>query len=293
MTAVDEKNVVAITIADITPDPENLREFFDEDDINDLAANLLEIGQLDPIEVFERADGTYDLNDGERRWRAATVAGLTVLEAIVVPRPSDEELLCKKVSRALQSRNLKAQEEVKALDAALVAMGVRNNPSEWNAAARKLGISSSLLRDRMKITVLSPKVREAFEQGGLDLSAATALGRLDDHKRQETVAKFIDDNHLSTRFVGTTFIRHLVKNPDMPVLEVFATAQTEHPGTISHDTGPKDPTTLADKLGDMIGDFQKVEGWLIKCGKEQLMAQLEERGDYNGGKKMITEVQRL
>ena len=293
MTTVNEKNVVVLPIVDIVPDPDNIREYFDEDDINDLAANLVEIGQTDPIEVFERGDGKYDLTDGERRWRAATLAGLPTLEAIVVPRPTDEELLYKKVSRALQSRNLTPQEEVKALDAALVVMEVRDKPGEWLAAARKLGISSSLLRDRMKITALSPKVREAFEEGRLDLTAAAALGRLHDSHRQETVAKFIDDNHLSTRFVSTTFIRYLVQNPEMPVLQVFATAQTEHPGLVSHDNKHNEAKTLADRLDEMLRDFQKAEGWLIKCGKEQLMAQLEDRGDYTGEEKLIIEIQRL
>ena len=115
MNTAASASIIPIPVSKIVPDPTNLRDHFDENDIETLGQNILEHGQLDPIQVFERGDGTYDLFDGERRWRAAKRAGIESLAAVVVPRPSPADLVCKKVSRALQTRNLTPQEEVAAL----------------------------------------------------------------------------------------------------------------------------------------------------------------------------------
>ena len=93
-----EATIRRVPITQLVPDSANLREHFEQEDIDALGRNLLEQGQLDPIQVFERGDGTYDLYDGERRWRAAQLVGLDSLQAIVVERPSAEDLICKKVS---------------------------------------------------------------------------------------------------------------------------------------------------------------------------------------------------
>ena len=135
-----EATVRTVPITELIPDSANLREHFDQEDIEALGRNLLEQGQLDPIQVFERGNGTYDLYDGERRWRAAQLVGIDTLQAIVVERPSPEDLICKKVSRALQTRNLTPQEELAAIQSALEALGIQSQPSEWTKAARRLGI---------------------------------------------------------------------------------------------------------------------------------------------------------
>ena len=64
--------ITTVPITQLVPDSANLREHFDQEDIEALGRNLVEQGQLDPIQVFESV-GTahYDLYDGERRWRAA------------------------------------------------------------------------------------------------------------------------------------------------------------------------------------------------------------------------------
>ena len=152
-------SIVSIPVTMIVPDPENLRSHFDPQDVETLGQNLLEHGQLDPVQVFERGDGTYDLYDGERRWQAAQAVGIEHLDAIQVPRPSSADLICKKVSRALQTRNLTPHEELVAMQAALEALGVRREPKEWGQVAKRLGISPQLLRDRMRITNLDSLVK--------------------------------------------------------------------------------------------------------------------------------------
>lgn len=285
--------VVSVNVDNIIPDPDNLREHFDEEDIRTLADNILEQGQIDPIQIFERDGGAYQIFDGERRWRACQLAGIQTMTAIVISKPSQEELISKRVSRAMQSRSLTPQEEVRALETALNALGVGSKPEEWGRVARRLGLSPQLLRDRMRIPHLTEVVRRQFEERELDLSSAQALGRIENPKRQEEVAQFIKENQLHTRFVGTKFIEKLMQHPDTPVLEVYTIAQSElrEPGRISHK--PPKEEILADRLEDILADLRRASTWLEASGREGLLAQLMEQGDSIGLTRLVEEIQRL
>jgi len=285
--------VVSVDVNNIIPDPDNLREHFDEEDLRTLADNILEHGQMDPIQVFERDGGAYQIFDGERRWRACQLAGIQTMTAIVIPKPSQEELISKRVSRAMQSRSLTPQEEVRALETALNALGVGSKPEEWGKVARKLGLSPQLLRDRMRIPRLTEVVRQQFEERELDLSAAQALGRIENSKRQEEIAQFIKENQLHTRFVGTKFIEKLMQYPDTPVLEVYTIAQSElrEPGRVSHK--PQKEEILVDRLEDILADLRRAGTWLEASGREGLLEQLMDRNDRIGLTRLVEEVQRL
>ena len=287
-----EATIRPIPVSWIVPDSANLREFFDQDDLEALGRNLLEQGQLDPVQVFERGDGTYDLYDGERRWRAAQLAGLETLQAMVVARPSAQDLICKKVSRALQTRNLTPQEELAAIQNALEALDVADQPKEWTQAARRLGIPVGLLRDRMKLTRLAEPVRQEFEKGDLDLSAAQAIGRIDDEKRQQEVAKFVQDNHLNTRFVGTKFIKHLTRNPTAPVMEAYTLALAEERGMPSV-TSSKGNQEFIDRLNEMLADLRRSVTLIEGAGREDLVSRLVEQGRTSDLERLVEGVGRL
>lgn len=285
--------VTNIPIENIVPDPENLRENFDEEDLKALSSNILENGQMDPIQVYKIDGDRYQIFDGERRWRAFKLANLVVITAIVIPKPSREEFIFKRVSRAMQSRNLTSQEEVSALENALEALGIYNKPEEWSKAAKKLGLPPQLLRDRMRIAKLSKKVRDEFEIGDIDLSAAQAIGRIENPKRQEEVTNFIKENQLHTRFVGTKFIEKLLQYPDSPIIEVYTIAHSElrDPTKISHKANKDE--IFADRLEDMLADLRRSITWIEASGREGLVQQLIERNDIQGIKRVAQEIQRL
>ena len=287
-----EAIIQRVPITQLVPDSANLREHFDQEDIEALGRNLLEQGQLDPIQVFERGDGTFDLYDGERRWRAARLVGLDSLQAMVVERPSPEDLICKKVSRALQTRNLTPQEELAAIQSALEALGIQSQPGEWTKAARRLGIPVGLLRDRMKLTKLAEPVRQEFEKGDLDLSAAQAIGRIDDKNRQQEVAKFVQDNNLNTRFVGTKFIKHLTQNPAAPVMEAYTAALAEERGMPSISKS-RDDQTLNSRLNEMLADLRRSVTQLEGAGREDWVSQLTEQGRLGDLERLVDGVGRL
>lgn len=293
MSEQTDAMVVNIHIEKIVPDPENLRENFDEEDLKALSSNILENGQMDPIQVFKIDEDRYQIFDGERRWRAFKIANLAAIAAIIIPKPTQEEFIIKRVSRAMQSRSLTPQEEVRALENALESLGIYSKPEEWGKAAKQLGLPPQLLRDRMRIARLSIKVRDKFEAGDLDLSAAQAVGRIENPKRQEEVTSFIKENQLHTRFVGTKFIEKLLQYPDTPIIEVYTIAQSElrDPTKISYK--PKKDEIFADRLEDMLADLRRSITWIEASGREDLLQQLMERNDIQGIKRIAQEIQRL
>jgi ParB/RepB/Spo0J family partition protein len=288
---VDE--VIIVDLDKVNPDPDNLREHFDERDLKALADNILEQGQMDPIQIFMRDDGVYQIFDGERRWRASKIAGLKVVKALVIPKPSKEEFISKRVSRAMQSRNLTPQEEVRALESAITLLDVSSKPNEWSKIARKLGVSPQLLRDRMRIATLQSNIRKQFEDGELDLSTAQALGRLKDPKRQAEAARFIKENQLNARFVSTKFIEKLILFPDSPILEVYTIAQSELRSPIKITSRQQKDGSLADRLEDLLADLRRANTWLETAGREELVTQLSDRQDSIGLVRLSEEVERL
>ena len=211
---------------------------------------------------------------------------------MVVERPSPEDLICKKVSRALQTRNLKPQEELAAIQAALEALGIQGRPNEWTAAARRLGIPVGLLRDRMKLTKLTAVVRQEFESGELDLSAAQAIGRIEDERRQQEVAEFVRQNNLNTRFVGTKFIKHLTQNPTAPVMEAYVSALAEERG-MPTASGNQPKRALVDRIDEILADLRRSVTWLEGTGHEEVVSQLIKRGQRGDLERLIEGVGRL
>ncbi len=269
-----EVQIVSIPVEDIVPDPQNLRQVFDNEEIQALADNLIEIGQTDPIQVFKRDDRSYDLFDGERRWRAAKLAGINKLKAIIIPRPTKNELLVKKVSRLMQTKTLSFPEEVKALEEGLYALNARHDPSKWPKAARMLGVPIQVLKERMRIRQLSSKLQENFEKGKLDYTIAQSLGRIQDTKQQEKLASFIEENNLSNRFVTTKFIQAALEAPDKSAIEVYDIARLKERFLYAEPRAEELPKSAIDKLDAILLDMRKIQGWLEVITRENVLDEL-------------------
>jgi ParB family transcriptional regulator, chromosome partitioning protein len=277
VSSISEEKIVSLKVNDIIPDPKNLRQVFDEQEIRALADNLLEIGQTDPIQVFKREDNnTYDLFDGERRWRAAKLAGIDELKAIVIPRPTRNELLVKKVSRIMQTKTLSFPEEVNALEEGLTALGCSNDQSKWPHASRMLGVPLQVLKERMRIRQLSPKLQENFEKGSLDYTIAQTLGRIPDTKRQEDLASFIEENNLHNRFVTTKFIQAALEAPDKSPIEIYDLARLKERFRYAEPRVEDLPTSTVDKLDTILLDMHKIQGWLETISRENVLDELSE-----------------
>jgi len=269
------QSVVEIPITSIHPDPQNLRKLFDTDDIVALGINMKQLGQLEPIKVFPNHDGTYDLLDGERRWRAASTVGIQTLQAIIEERPSEETLICKRISRALQTKGLSKQEEVHAIEKALTDLGIRDNSEKWSAYADKLGGDLAKVRERMRVANLPPDLRKRFDAGELEYSTALHLARIPNSPKQREVAQFIAEHDLTARFSATRLIPKVLENPDIPLVAAYDLAHhEEHWQYAKPSTTQIKDETLADKLDDLIGSFIIAEQKLEEASANDTIAKI-------------------
>ncbi len=119
------KNAVEIPLEKIAPDPDQPREEFDEDALNRLAESLKTRGQLQPIRVrWDEGRGAYMILIGERRWRAAKLAGLPTVSAVVVEGTIDPaELLAIQLIENCLREDLKPIEQAKAFKALMERNG--------------------------------------------------------------------------------------------------------------------------------------------------------------------------
>ena len=266
--------ITKLLVSNIVPDPENLRKTIDPEDIKTLAENIKEHGQMDPIQVFKKQDGKYDLLDGERRWRAFKELGIEQIDAIVVERPSDQELLLKKISRVMQTRSLSFPEEVAALETGLKALECLDDEKQWGIAAKKMGVKPGVLRERMRITKLSDSLRKQFNEGKLDYTIAHNLGKIGDPKRQEEVEAFIREQNLSSRFVTTKFMETLLEFPKKSIWEIYDLAREREKFRYAKPRAEEIPENVVDKLDDILADFRKCELWFEAIHREGIVEQL-------------------
>ena len=218
-------SIVSVPCELIKPDPENLRQEFDEADLIDLGRNMVEVGQLDEITVFpiliddSSWTGYFDLHDGERRWRAAQLTNQPNLRAKIVPRPSSEELTFKKVSRILQTRSLSPETKLTALKKSLSDLSVLERPDKWDSFRDKLGGGPDWPQ-LVRVLKLHPRVRGMFEEGIINFTIAHSVGRLA-REKQARLAECAVVNKISGRFLSTQMVPYLVKHPDASPAQAF------------------------------------------------------------------------
>ncbi len=218
--------IILIPVEKIIPDPKNLRETFDQKEIIALGENIKKIGQMDAIKVFPKIgndgswDGNFDLHDGERRWRAAIATGIKYLKAIIETKPSEEDIIFKRIARVLQTETLKPEEKVKAIEKTFNDLGIRYKPHEWEKYRDKFGASKERFSEIVRVIQLPNKLKELMFSGVMSYSIAQAVGRLP-KDRQEEAARFILANKLYGRYVVTEFIPYLLEHPEASYAQAF------------------------------------------------------------------------
>ncbi|MDI3341705.1 MAG: ParB/RepB/Spo0J family partition protein [Sphaerobacter sp.] len=169
----------------IEPDPHQPRRTFDQERLEELAASITREGVLQPIAVRYDADrDRYVIVHGERRWRAAQMAGLTAIPAIVRDVPEERRLLQQLMENVVR-------EDLNAVDraAALRALKAQMGDVSWERVAEAVGIKRSRLFQLLGTEKLPDAVREDIRAGrlsekqsrvlqGLAPSAQAALARL-------------------------------------------------------------------------------------------------------------------
>lgn len=179
-------DVAAIPVDRIVRDPSQPREEFDEEAIERLAGSLRTRGQLQPARArWSEEQRAYVLICGERRWRAARMAGLPTLDCVIVEgEMSPAELLTVQLVENALREDLGAIEAAKAYRQLMDTQG-------WSVRqlASELAVAHPTILRALALLDLPESVQERVEQGGLAPSVAAELARLPDPEAQAAVAE--------------------------------------------------------------------------------------------------------
>ena len=167
-----------IPINDIRPNPQQPRRRFDSESLQELAASIAAYGILQPLTVRQQG-AVYELVAGERRWRAARIAGL-------------RQVPCLALIENLQRRDLDYMEE-----AAAIARLLRRYGLSQQQAAERLGRSQSAVANKLRLLRLEEPVAEALHRYGLTERHARALLRLEDPEQRLAAVEHIGKNQLN------------------------------------------------------------------------------------------------
>ena len=179
--ALQGGRVVFLPLSAIRPNPAQPRTVFDAQGLQELAASIRQYGVLQPLTVRKKA-GFFELVAGERRLRAAGLAGLCEVPCLLVSVDDQDAGLLALVEN-LQRRDLDYLEQ---------AEGLQRLTQEQ--AARRLGKSQPAVANKLRLLRLSSPVRAALRASGLSERHARALLRLEDETAQLRAIRLIAEN---------------------------------------------------------------------------------------------------
>ncbi len=192
-TTEREKDVKIIKITQIEPNKTQPRSDFDEDKLNSLADSILEYGVLQPIVVKLNSNGFYTIIAGERRWRAARIAKLKEIPAIV---KSFDEKSEKEVAliENLQRENLNAVEEALGIKELMDVYGLTQED-----VSKKIGKSRSAVANSVRLLNLPDSIKAFIKDGVLSMGHARSILALENEKLMNMVATKIIQEDFSVR----------------------------------------------------------------------------------------------
>ena len=189
-TATLPKEVNEIPIDQILPNPYQPRKHFSQHGLQDLSLSIREYGVLQPITVRQAGKHKYELISGERRLRAAKLAGLSAIPAIVIDVTEEDSALLAMIEN-LQRENLHYLEEARGYQSL-----IRDHNLTQEDVAQRLGKSQSTIANKLRVLRLPQNIKDDLVKHHLSERHARALLRLPDFKLTEKVlAKIIEHGY--------------------------------------------------------------------------------------------------
>ena len=181
---MESGRVVFLPIGAVRPNPAQPRKVFDQQGLQELAASIVQYGILQPLSV-RRRDGGYELVAGERRLRAARMAGLSEVPCILLSVDEEQSGMLALVEN-LQRRDLDFIEEAEGLARLMRLYGL----SQEQAAVR-VGKSQSAVANKLRLLRHPPQVLAAIRQYGLSERHARALLKLPEEARMDAISVIV------------------------------------------------------------------------------------------------------
>ena len=205
-----------VDLESVSPNPQQPRRRFDQDGLEELAASIREVGVLQPIVVRAGdGEGTYVLVAGERRLRAAGLAGLRRVPAVIRTSADDAGNLTEALIENLQRTDLSPLEEAAAYRNLLEDFGMTHE-----GVAERVAKSRSSVTNTLRLLPLPPAIQGMLDRGELSAGHARALLSVEDPAQALAIARQAVDEGWSVRLVeeaakeGVT-TRSTRKTPDM------------------------------------------------------------------------------
>ena len=189
-TALRRGGIVYLRTDELTPNPVQPRKRFDDESLEELSGSIKSYGILNPLTVRLRC-GKYELVAGERRLRAAKLAGLEEVPCILIDVNMEDASLIALVEN-LQRRDLDFIEEALGISQLIRMFGMSQEE-----AARRIGKSQSAVANKLRLLKLPSDVLESLRQNGLTERHGRALLRLPNPVAQRAALDYIVDNGLT------------------------------------------------------------------------------------------------
>lgn len=177
----------------VEPNPNQPRQDFDEEELQALADSVAEHGIVQPLTVRQLDSGYYQIIAGERRWRAARIAGLTEVPAVII-EADDKKAMELALIENLQRQDLNPVEEALGYKSLMEDYGLTQDET-----AKRVGKSRPAVANALRLLGLCPEVLEKLRAGELTAGHARAVLTVKSEKKQQEAAQKIIALGLSVR----------------------------------------------------------------------------------------------
>lgn len=193
-----EKSVITLSVNEVEPNREQPRKEFDEKALSELSKSIEKNGVIQPILVRPVTGGAYQIVAGERRWRAARMAGLTEVP-VVIREMSDEDAAVFALIENLQREDLNPVEEAEGIRSLIEEFGMTQEE-----AADRVGKSRTAVTNTLRLLKLPADILSMVAKGKITAGHARALISLSDEGEMLRIANAVIDNNLTVREVEKT-----------------------------------------------------------------------------------------
>ncbi len=212
-----KKTAMIVKISSVEPNVNQPRKQFDEDALLELSESIKQYGVLQPLLVSDKKD-YYEIIAGERRWRAAKLAGLKEIP-VIVKEFSEQELVEISLIENIQREDLNPVEEAMAYKRLIDEFHLKQDE-----IAERVGKSRTAVTNAMRLLKLSEKVQQMLIDEMITAGHARAILSIADKEKQESIAMKIFDEKLSVRETEA-HVKRMLEPPKTAKKSKFSSAE--------------------------------------------------------------------
>ena len=216
-TAGSKSGAMFVKISSVEPNINQPRKQFDEDALLELSESIKQYGVLQPLLVSDKKD-YYEIIAGERRWRAAKLAGLKEVP-VIVKDFSEQELVEISLIENIQREDLNPVEEAMAYKRLIDEFHLKQDE-----IAERVGKSRTAVTNAMRLLKLSEKVQQMLIDEMITAGHARAILAISDKEKQESVAMKVFDEKLSVRETEA-LVKRMLEPPKTEKKSKFSSAE--------------------------------------------------------------------